>query len=151
MLSRPRQLVEPLHGDQQFRNQAAGRKASDRARPDGSRGPCPACARSLASGRLRLSRGRLRDDAWLGREVGRLSMARAQLPQQHTFGVGFITWSLLRQPHLLDLALAANPRAVLLSFGDPEPFVRRIKDAGALLVCQVQDVGMAIDVVAKGA
>src|SRR5262249_1237072 len=33
----------------------------------------------------------------------------------------------------------------------PEPFVRRIKDAGALLVCQVQHVGMAIDVVAKGA
>src|SRR5262249_60871123 len=59
--------------------------------------------------------------------------------------------SLLRQAHLLDLALAANPRAVLLSFGDPEPFVRRIKDAGALLVCQVQHVGMAIDVVAKGA
>ena len=39
----------------------------------------------------------------------------------------------------------------MLSFGDPEPFVRRIKDAGALLVCQVQHVGMAIDVVAKGA
>src|SRR5215472_10924122 len=91
------------------------------------------------------------DDAWLGRELANLSQTNAQLQQQQPFGVGFITWSLLRQPHLLDLALAANPRAVLLSFGDPEPFVRRIKDAGALLVCQVQRVGMAIDVVAKGA
>src|SRR5215813_10451920 len=89
------------------------------------------------------------DAAWLERELANLSQSNAQLHQP--FGVGFITWSLLRQPHLLDLALAANPRAVLLSFGDPEPFVRRIKDAGALLVCQVQHVGMAIDVVAKGA
>ena len=91
------------------------------------------------------------DAAWLERELANLSQTNAQLQQQQPFGVGFITWSLLRQPHLLDLALAANPRAVLLSFGDPEPFVRRIKDAGALLVCQVQHVGMAIDVVAKGA
>src|SRR5499427_5291396 len=90
------------------------------------------------------------DAAWLERELANLSQTNAQL-QQQPFGVGFITWSLSRQPHLLDLALAANPRAILLSFGDPEPFVRRIKDAGALLVCQVQDVGMAIDVVAKGA
>src|SRR3954465_7370133 len=38
------------------------------------------------------------------------------------FGIGFITWSLAKQPELLDIALHSNPRAVMLSFGDPAPF-----------------------------
>src|SRR5215475_14619099 len=88
------------------------------------------------------------DAAWLTRELAHLGQENARrLP----FGVGFITWSLARQPFLLDRVLAAKPRAVWLSFGDPEPFVRRVKDAGALLVCQVHDVGQAVDAVAKGA
>ncbi len=74
-------------------------------------------------------------------------------------GCGFITWSLKKQPHLLDLALAHDPRAVFLSFGDPEPFAARVKDHGAMLICQVQtrrDAERAIDcgadiVVAQGA
>jgi nitronate monooxygenase len=89
------------------------------------------------------------DAAWLERELAALGEANARnaLP----FGIGFITWSLARQPHLLDLALAAKPSAVWLSFGDPAIFAGRIKDAGALLVCQVQSVAMAEDAVAKGA
>jgi nitronate monooxygenase len=89
------------------------------------------------------------DAAWLERELAMLAEvnARKKLP----FGVGFITWSLARQPHLLDRALAAKPSAVWLSFGDPAPFAGRIKDAGALLACQVQNVAMAEDAVAKGA
>ncbi|WP_426442677.1 NAD(P)H-dependent flavin oxidoreductase [Bradyrhizobium genosp. P] len=57
------------------------------------------------------------------------------------FGIGFITWSLAKQPELLDIALRA--RAVMLSFGDPAPFAPDIKAAGALLICQVQDEDMA--------
>src|SRR5258707_2160943 len=38
------------------------------------------------------------------------------------FGIGFITWSLAKQPELLDIALDANPQAIMLSFGDPTPF-----------------------------
>ena len=59
------------------------------------------------------------------------------------FGVGFITWSLAKQPELLDVALNARPRAIMLSFGDPKPFASRIKAAGALLICQVQSEDMA--------
>ncbi|KJC36060.1 dioxygenase [Bradyrhizobium sp. LTSP885] len=59
------------------------------------------------------------------------------------FGIGFITWSLAKQPELLELALEAQPRAVMLSFGDPAPFAPSIKAAGALLICQVQDEDMA--------
>ena len=46
------------------------------------------------------------------------------------FGIGFITWSLAKQPELLDIALAAKPRAIMLSFGDPKPFAPR--DQGRL-------------------
>jgi nitronate monooxygenase len=67
------------------------------------------------------------------------------------FGIGFITWSLAKKPELLDVALAARPRAVMLSFGDPNPFAPRIKSSGALLVCQVQDEVMAWQALEAGA
>lgn len=74
-------------------------------------------------------------------------------------GVGFITWSLRKKPELLDLALAHDPRAVLLSFDDPSGLAQRIKSHGALLICQIQtrcDAARAIDcgadvIVAQGA
>src|SRR5258707_902289 len=76
--------------------------------------------------------------AWLEQETAKLGQfARAP------FGVGFITWSLAKQPELLDVALNARPRAIMLSFGDPKPFAPRIKAAGALLICQVQSEDMA--------
>ena len=54
--------------------------------------------------------------------------------------------------------LARKPRAIFLSFGNPQPFAARIKAAGAKLICQVQtrrDAEQAIDcgadvVVAQG-
>ncbi len=74
-------------------------------------------------------------------------------------GCGFITWSLANQPELLTQALERSPKAIFLSFGDPELFVEQIKQAGALLICQVQtlrDAKHAIDagadiIVAQGA
>jgi nitronate monooxygenase len=67
------------------------------------------------------------------------------------FGIGFITWSLAKQPELLDIALAARPRAIMLSFGDPAPFVPQIKKAGSLLICQVQGEDMAKQALDAGA
>jgi nitronate monooxygenase len=67
------------------------------------------------------------------------------------FGIGFITWSLAKKPELLDIALAANPRAIMLSFGDPAPFAPKIKAAGALLICQVQSEEMARQALDAGA
>ena len=37
-------------------------------------------------------------------------------------GIGFILWALDRNPAALDVALEAQPAAVMLSFGDPAPF-----------------------------
>ncbi|HMM90193.1 NAD(P)H-dependent flavin oxidoreductase [Bradyrhizobium sp.] len=67
------------------------------------------------------------------------------------FGIGFITWSLAKKPELLDIALGANPRAIMLSFGDPAPFAPKIKAAGALLICQVQSEEMARQALDAGA
>lgn len=67
------------------------------------------------------------------------------------FGVGFITWALARQPELLDVALQAGPRAVLLSFGELGAAGTRVRDAGVTLIAQVQTVRQAVDAAAAGA
>lgn len=67
------------------------------------------------------------------------------------FGIGFITWSLAKQPELLDIALDAGPQAIMLSFGDPAPFAPRIKARGARLICQVQSEDMAKQALDAGA
>lgn len=82
---------------------------------------------------------------WLEAEAAKLKAL------QSPFGIGFITWSLAERPELLDIALAVRPRAVMLSFGDPAPFARRIKQAGALLICQVQSEDMARQALDAGA
>ena len=66
-------------------------------------------------------------------------------------GVGFITWSLRQTPSLLSVVLKHRPRAVMLSFGDPRPFVDEIRAAGALLICQCQNLEHVRDAVAVGA
>jgi nitronate monooxygenase len=83
--------------------------------------------------------------AWLEQETAKLKQSTAP------FGIGFITWSLAKRPELLDIALGAQPRAIMLSFGDPKPFASRIKAAGALLICQVQDEEMALQALDAGA
>lgn len=104
-----------------------------------------------SAGGLGLIGGGYGDAEWLETEWNNAGNAAV--------GCGFITWSLKKQPHLLDLALSRSPRAICLSFGDPEPFAKRVKDSGARLICQVQtrrDAERAIDcgadiVVAQGA
>lgn len=83
--------------------------------------------------------------AWLEHETAKLASLSAP------FGIGFITWSLAKQPELLDIALAAKPSAIMLSFGDPAPFAARIKSADARLICQVQDEAMARQALDAGA
>jgi nitronate monooxygenase len=98
-----------------------------------------------AAGGFGILGGGYGDEAWLKRETARLAGA------SDPFGIGFITWSLAKQPALLDIALEARPRAIMLSFGDPAPFAPRIKSSGALLICQVQDEAMARQALDAGA
>src|SRR5476651_94212 len=53
-------------------------------------------------------------------------------------GVGFITWALDAKPEALQAALVARPAVIMLSFGDPMPYVAAIRDAGSKIICQVQ-------------
>ena len=83
------------------------------------------------------------DAAWLARELDAAGDAR--------IGVGFITWSMAKNPRLLDLVLERRPPAIMLSFGDVKPHADKIKKAGALMICQVQTVEHAKAAVANGA
>ena len=80
---------------------------------------------------------------WLVRQMDAAGSARV--------GVGFITWSLARQPALLDLVLERKPPAIMLSFGDVAPFSARIKKSGASMICQIQSVEQAKEALNHGA
>lgn len=54
------------------------------------------------------------------------------------FGIGLVAWVLERRPKLLEIAIAAKPKLISISFGDPAPYAARVRDAGILLCAQVQ-------------
>lgn len=95
------------------------------------------------AGGLGLIGGGYGDAEWLEREFAAAGNTRV--------GCGFITWSLAQKPHLLELVLAHAPAGVMLSFGELAPFAQRIKEAGAMLICQVQTLALAREAVAAGA
>jgi nitronate monooxygenase len=100
---------------------------------------------SAAGGLGILGGGYAHSEEWLSHELDGLAKSGSR------FGVGFITWSMAKQPKLLDLALEHKPAAIMLSFGDPRPFFEKIAGAGVPLVCQVQTLAMAKEAVAAGA
>jgi nitronate monooxygenase len=55
-------------------------------------------------------------------------------------GIGFITWSAARNPSVVANALRHDPAAVMLSFGDPMTFAADVRAAGAVLICQCQNL-----------
>jgi nitronate monooxygenase len=83
------------------------------------------------------------DEDWLTREMDAAGDARV--------GVGFITWSMAKNPRLLDLALERKPTAVMLSFGSLKPHAAKIKKAGVRLICQVQTLEHTKEAVANDA
>jgi nitronate monooxygenase len=83
------------------------------------------------------------DGAWIDREWERAGNAR--------IGCGFITWSLAKRPEVLKHALVHRPTAIMLSFGDPRPFAPAIHQAGAHLICQVQNLAQAREAIEAGA
>ncbi len=95
-----------------------------------------AAAVSRAGG-LGLIGGGYGDPAWLD--------AQFAAAQGERVGVGFITWSLRKSPSLLTDVLKRRPVAVMLSFGDPRPFVDGIRAAGARLICQCQNMEHVAD------
>ncbi len=66
-------------------------------------------------------------------------------------GCGFITWSMARDPKLLEQVLAKQPAALMLSFGEVEPHATKIKSQGVPLICQVQGMKYLREAVDAGA
>jgi len=94
------------------------------------------------AGGLGLIGGGYGDANWLMREFEAAGDVR--------IGVGFITWSLARKPHLLGLALDRNPAVLMLSFGNFKPFLHRVRDTQTKLIVQVQTLDQAREAVGVG-
>jgi nitronate monooxygenase len=84
------------------------------------------------------------DQLWLDRELSIVASATKQ-----PWGVGFLTWAI--DARVVQRALEYAPQAVMLSFGDPGPFVEPIRQAGAVLIIQVTDLEEARRAVDLGA
>ncbi|MGL5362404.1 MAG: NAD(P)H-dependent flavin oxidoreductase [Bosea sp. (in: a-proteobacteria)] len=95
------------------------------------------------AGGLGLIGGGYGDAGWLGEQF----LAAGN----EAVGCGFITWSLAKQPELLEQALSHRPRAIMLSFGDPRPFAPAIAAAGTRLICQCQTMSHVREALEAGA
>ncbi|MEU1409338.1 nitronate monooxygenase [Streptomyces sp. NPDC005728] len=108
----------------------------------GTAGGALAAAVSHGGG-LGLLGGAYGDRDWLARELP--IVAGCGRP----WGVGFLSWS--AGVDAVEQALSHGPVAVMLSFGDPSPFVERIRAAGAAVIVQVTDLEEARRAVDAGA
>jgi len=95
------------------------------------------------AGGLGLIGGGYGDADWLEQQFAAARDAR--------IGCGFITWSMARDPKLLDQVLAKQPAAIMLSFGEVEPHASRIRAQGVPLICQVQGMKYLREAVDAGA
>lgn len=107
----------------------------------------------ISGGRLAAAVSRAGGLGFIGSGYGRRDWLVEQIAlcEGQPFGVGFISWALSQQPELLDLALQARPRAVLLSFGELGQAGMRVRAAGIPLIAQVQTVRQALDAARAGA
>lgn len=95
------------------------------------------------AGGLGMIGGGYGDRDWLERELALVGDAR--------FGVGFISWSLARQPELLNVALDHAPCAIMLSFGEVASFLPPIRRTNTKLIVQTQTLDQARQALADGA
>jgi nitronate monooxygenase len=59
------------------------------------------------------------------------------------YGIGLLAWAIERDPELLACAITAGPDLIAVSFGAPEGWPDRVRDAGIATATQVYDVAMA--------
>jgi nitronate monooxygenase len=81
------------------------------------------------------------DPSWFEREFA----AAGNQP----VGCGYITWSLRQKPEIFGHVIERKPKAIFLSFDDPEPFASQARAAGIPVFCQLQtraDAERALDI-----
>ena len=93
------------------------------------------------------------DLEWTSREWDVAAQRLKGSDSAERIGCGFITWRLDLDASALDWVLdqPMRPRAIFLSFGDPRPYASRIAGAGAVLVCQIQQMAQLPQCVEAGA
>jgi nitronate monooxygenase len=84
------------------------------------------------------------DREWLARELPLVAQGTSR-----PWGVGFQSWAI--DPGAVEYALRPEPRAIMLSFGDPRPFAEMVRRSGAVLIIQVTDLAEARRAVDVGA
>ena len=84
------------------------------------------------------------DHEWLAREVPMVAAGGSG-----PWGIGFLTWAV--DVGAVERALEHRPAAVMLSFGDPGPFLEPVRRAGAVVILQVTDLEEARRAVDLGA
>ena len=109
----------------------------------GSAGGALAAAVSNGGG-LGLLGGGTGDQGWLARELPIVADGTSK-----PWGAGFLSWAI--GVSIVERVLEHGPKAVMLSFGDPHPFVEPIRQAGAALILQVTDMEEARQAVDLGA
>ena len=87
----------------------------------------------------------------LGPEWFRQQIAHVRNHTERPFGIGFITQLIEYDTTNIDIALEERVPVFVFSFADPDPWVRRAKDAGAVTICQVQSLELARQAVDAGA
>jgi len=95
-------------------------------------------------GGLGLVGGGRGDPVWLDRELPVVADGT-----DGPWGVGFQSWAV--DVDIVERALAYRPRAVMLSFGDPQPFTEPIRRSGAALIIQVTELAEARQAIDIGA
>ena len=87
----------------------------------------------------------------LGPEWFRQQIAHVRGATGRPFGVGFITQLIPYDATNIEIALEERVPVFVFSFADPDPWVRRAKDAEAVTICQVQSLDLAQQAVDAGA
>ncbi len=79
----------------------------------------------------------------LGADWLREQIAYVRGVTDRPFGVGFITQLIEPDPENFEIVLDNGVSVVIFSFTDPQPWLGRARDAGAITVCQVQSLELA--------
>jgi nitronate monooxygenase len=78
-----------------------------------------------------------------------IELIRAQT--HRPFAVGFINHLIPQLPENFETALSLRPPVVAFSFSNPQPWIGRARESGAVTMCQVQTLELAEEAVAAGA
>jgi nitronate monooxygenase len=109
---------------------------------------------SARAGALGLVGGAYGDLAWTSREYGlALELLEHDAEALSRLGCGFISWKLAEDRSALDWLFDQDhkPAAIMLSFGDPQPFANDITARGIPLICQIQSMAQLPQAIDAGA